>query len=82
MPTMDETHLEAEPLLNDSREFTNLSSFLTQHVLGPGGHNDDVGFRRAIADLDSGVTVFGEFSAKELVEFGVENAISHKLQTK
>ena len=59
----------------------NSGGALTEHVLGAGGADDDLGPHGGDADLDAGVAVLSELTHEELVELGVEDAIGHELQT-
>ena len=70
---------EVEPLLNDSRQLANASALLAQNVLGPGGHDDDLGPGRGDPDFDAGVTILGQLTSQELVQLGFENAVRDKL---
>lgn len=71
---------EVEPLLDDGRQFTDATALLAEDVLGPRGHDDDLGTGRSDADLDAGVAVFGEFAGQELVELSPEHAIGDELK--
>ena len=39
------------PLLDDASQLPDPSAFLSQHVLGPGGHDDDLGSGGSHTDL-------------------------------
>ena len=65
-----------ESLLDQGREFTNSSSLLAENFLGVGCADDDVGDGRSDADFDTRVSLFGQFSLKELIQFGKKHSIS------
>ena len=44
---------EVESLLNDSSQFADSASLLSQNVLGPGGHDDDLCPGRGDSDLNT-----------------------------
>mmetsp|Transcript_15213 Transcript_15213/g.42884 ORF Transcript_15213/g.42884 Transcript_15213/m.42884 type:complete len:280 (-) Transcript_15213:156-995(-) len=70
---------EFESLLHDGGQLADAASVLSQHALGAGGADDDLGSVRGGADLNSGVSVLGQFAIQQLVQFGVEDSISDKL---
>ena len=70
---------EVEPLLDDGGQLTDPSALLSEHILGPGGHDDDLGLGGGDTDLDAGVAILGQLTGQELVQLGFEHAISNEL---
>merc|ERR1711882_18020 len=66
---------EVEPLLDDAGQLPDPPALLSQHVLGPSGHDDDLRPGGSHADLNAGVSILGELSGEELVELGLENSV-------
>ena len=52
---------------------------LTQHVLCPGGPDDNLSAQRRDTDLHAGVSVLCKLSREELIELSVENTVCHEL---
>jgi len=76
---LDGTVGESESLLNDTGQFTNAATVFSQNVLGTGGSDNDFGTVGSRTDLNSSITVFGQFGNQEFVEFGVKDTIGNKL---
>ena len=53
---------------------------LTQHVLRPGGPNDDLCSHGRHTNLHARVAVLSQFSCEELVELGIKYSICDELQ--
>lgn len=70
---------ELEALLDERCELTDAATLLAENLLGVGGADDDVGDGRGNADLNAGVALLSELALEELVQLGVENAISDEL---
>ena len=70
---------EVKSLLNDSRQFPNSSSLLPQHVLSTCGQDDNLRACGRHSDLYTTVAILGQLMGKEPVEFGLEHAVSYKL---
>lgn len=68
------------PLLNDSSQFTDATSLLTQNILCSGGHDDDLGSGWCHTDLNAGVAIFGKLASQELVQFSLEDASGDELK--
>jgi len=66
---------ELEAFLDEGSEFADAASLLSENLLCMCGANDDIGDCRGNADLDTRVTLFGEFTLEEFVELGVENTV-------
>lgn len=73
---------EAETLLDDGSQLADAAAVLTKDVLGAGGTDDDFGALGGDTDLDARVALLGEAAGQELVQLGVENTISDKLDVK
>ena len=50
--------------------------------MGAGSHNDNFGLGWGNTDLNTGVTIFGQFTSQKLVKFGLEDTIGDKLENK
>jgi hypothetical protein len=70
---------ELEPLLDEAGELANAAALLAQNLLGVCCADDDVGHCRGDADLDARITLLGELTLEELVQFGVENTVGDEL---
>lgn len=66
---------ELEALLDERGELANAATLLSENLLCVRGADDDVGNGGRDADLDTGVTLLGEFALEELVELGVEHTV-------
>ena len=64
------------------RQFTNSSAFFSQYILCSGGHNDDFCPSWSNSDFYARVSILGKFASQELIEFGLEDTVSDKLQNK
>ena len=71
--------LEVEPLLDHRREFPDALALLAEHVLRPGGADDDLRAQRRHSHFHARVAVLRELAREELVELGVEEAVGHEL---
>jgi len=72
---IDLTLFVSPSFVDDGGQFSNSSSFLAEHLGWSGGDDDDfagLGF----SDDDAGVSILGEFSLEELVEFGFKETVS------
>jgi hypothetical protein len=76
---LDGTIGESESLLDNTCQFTNAASVLSENVLGSGRSDDDFGTVGGGADLNSSVTVFGKLRNEQFVEFGIEDTIGNEL---
>jgi hypothetical protein len=54
---------------------------LTQHVLSPGGTDNDLCAHGGHADLNTRVAILSQLTSQELVQLGVEHAIRNELQS-
>jgi len=77
---LDGTLGEPEALLDDGGELTDATAVLPQDVLSPGGADDDLGALGGDTDLDTGVALLAQGAGQELVQLGVEDTISDKLE--
>lgn len=76
---LDRLVRETESSLNQSGEFPDSSSLLTEHTSGSGGSDDDLGSNGGNSNLDTGVTILSEDASEKLVELGIEDSILHVL---
>ncbi|GMT20616.1 hypothetical protein PFISCL1PPCAC_11913, partial [Pristionchus fissidentatus] len=67
--------VESESLLDDGGELLDSASALSEHRLGAGGHDDDLGASRGTTDLDTGVAVLGELLHEEVVKLSLEDSV-------
>jgi len=74
--------LEVETLLHHGGQLPNATALLAQHLLGLGGHDDDLSAGGGHTDLHAGVAILGEFASQELVQFSLEDAIGNELGSK
>lgn len=70
---------ELEALLDQAGELADAAALLAEDLLCVGGADDDVGDGRGDADLDARVALLGQLALEELVQLGVEDAISDEL---
>merc|ERR1719305_1407055 len=70
---------EVEPLLDNAGELSDPPALLSEDVLGPGGHDDDLRPGGGHSDLNTGVAILGELPGQELVELSLEDSILDKL---
>ena len=70
---------KVEALLNDRGEFANAAVVLTEDVLGVRGTDDEFGAVRGGADLDSGVSLGGQFGNQEFVQFSIKDTVGDEL---
>jgi hypothetical protein len=70
---------ELESLLDQRGEFANSSSLLAENFLCVGCANDDIGDGGGNADFNTRVSLLGQLTLEELVQFSVEDTISNKL---
>ncbi|KAH3668812.1 hypothetical protein OGAPHI_002567 [Ogataea philodendri] len=75
----DGTWSKLESLLDKRSKLVDSSTLLTKDSLGVGGRDDDLGLGWGDSNLDTGVSLFWEFSAEEFVQLGVEDTVSNKL---
>lgn len=54
----------------------------TKNSLGTSSFDDDLGANRGNPNLNTGVTIFSEYTAQKLVHFSVQNSISNNLRHK
>ena len=73
---------EVEPLLNGAGQLLNPAALLTQDVLGPGGHDDNLRTGRGHTDLNAGVAILGQLLRQQTVKLGLEDTVGHKLKSK
>jgi len=76
---LDASGLEVETLLHHGGQLTDAAALLAQHLLGLGGHDDDLSARGGHTHLHAGVAILGEFTSQELVQFSLEDAIGNEL---
>merc|ERR1739848_369594 len=67
--------LVAPSLVDDSGEFTDSSRLLAENLAWSSGDDDNFAGLR-FSDDDTGVSILGELSLEELVEFGLEETVS------
>jgi len=67
--------LVAPSLVDDSGEFTDSSGLLAENLAWSSGDDDNFAGLR-FSDDDTGVSILGELSLEELVEFGLEETVS------
>lgn len=53
---------------------------LTQHVLRPGGTDNDLCAHGGHADLNTRVAILSQLTSQQLVELGVEHTVCNELQ--
>jgi len=70
---------ELESLLDEGGELADAAALLTENLLSVGSSDDDVGDGGCDADFDAGVALLGKLTLEELVELGVEDAVSDEL---
>jgi len=70
---------EVEPLLNDGGQLANATALLTEHILGLGSLDDNLGALGSNADFNASIALLGELTGEELVQLGVEDTIGNKL---
>mmetsp|Transcript_34612 Transcript_34612/g.83928 ORF Transcript_34612/g.83928 Transcript_34612/m.83928 type:complete len:223 (-) Transcript_34612:36-704(-) len=70
---------KSESLLNDTGQFTDATSILSQHVLGAGGTDDNFGTMGSGTNFDTSVTIFGQFAGQQFIQFRVEDSVSDEL---
>lgn len=70
---------ESESLLDKRHELSDSSAVLTEHLVGVGGSDNNLGLGGGESDLDTGVSLLGELSGEELVELGVEDTVGDDL---
>lgn len=70
------------PLLHDGGQFADATALLAQHVLGLGGHDDDLSAGGCDADLDAGVAILGQLTGQELVQLSLEDSVGDELRTR
>jgi len=68
-----------EPLLDEGGEFADSSTLLAENFLGVGCADDDVGDGGSNSDFYARVSFLSQFTLKEFVQLGVEDAICDKL---
>ena len=73
---------EIESFLYNWSQLTDPPALLTEDILGAGSHNDNFGLGWGNTDLNTGVTIFGQFTSQKLVKFGLEDTIGDKLENK
>lgn len=66
---------ETETSLDQSGEFSDSSTLLTEDTSGSGGSDDDLSSHRGDSDLNTGVSILSQDAGQELVQLSVENAI-------
>ncbi len=71
---------EVEPLLDDGGQLANPAALLSQNVLCPGSHDDDLRLGGSHTHLDTGVAIFGELASQELVQLSLEDSVGDKLE--
>ena len=79
---LDRSLGEVEPLLDDGGELANPAALLSEHVLGAGGHDNDLGPGGRHTDLDTGVAILGQLTSEELVQLGLEHAVGDELEAR
>mmetsp|Transcript_16726 Transcript_16726/g.40130 ORF Transcript_16726/g.40130 Transcript_16726/m.40130 type:complete len:236 (+) Transcript_16726:588-1295(+) len=70
---------EVEALLDHGGQFADSSALLAQHLTSAGGADDDLSPDGRDSDLHPRVSVLGEHTSEELIQLGIEHAVSHKL---
>ncbi|EEQ39044.1 conserved hypothetical protein [Clavispora lusitaniae ATCC 42720] len=70
---------QLESLDNQRSQFVDSSTLLTQNTLGVRSLNNDFSLGVGLSDLNTSVTLFGQFSGEEFVQFGVEDTVSDQL---
>ena len=58
---LDLAVLHLETFLDQGGQLANTLSLLAKNILGAGGQDDDLGTLGGDADLDTGITVLGQF---------------------
>lgn len=71
---------EVESLLDDRGQFSDATTLFSQNRLGASGADDDFCADGSHTDFDARVTVLGEFTGQEFIEFSKEDAIGDKLE--
>ena len=71
---------EVESFLYNRGQLTDPPALLTEDILGAGSHDDNFGLGWGNTDLNTGVTIFGQFTSQKLVKFGLEDTIGDKLE--
>merc|ERR1719262_789918 len=70
---------EVETLLHHRGQLADSASLLSEHILCPGGHDDDLCPGGSHSHLDTAVAILGKFTSQELVQLGLEHAVVHEL---
>ena len=70
---------ELKSLLDEGGELADAAALLAENLLRVGRADDDIGHSGGNTDLDTRVALFGELALKELVQLGIEDAVSDEL---
>lgn len=54
---------------------------LTQHVLCPGGTDDDLGAQGGHTDLHTRVAILSKLTGQQLIQLGIEHAVCNELKS-
>lgn len=76
---LDGALLEAESLLDQRGDLPDSSAALAQDLGGVGGSDNNLGVDGSDSHFHTRVAILGQLLLEELVQFGVENAISDEL---
>lgn len=71
---------EVESLLDDRRELPDAPALLAEHLLRAGRHDYDLSAGGCDANLHPRVAILGQLAGEELVDLGLEDAISDELE--
>mmetsp|Transcript_84588 Transcript_84588/g.117554 ORF Transcript_84588/g.117554 Transcript_84588/m.117554 type:complete len:300 (+) Transcript_84588:60-959(+) len=76
---LDAAFLKLPALLHQAGEFSDAPALLAKHILGPGGTDDDFGTSRSHPNFNTSISILGEFTLKEIIQFGIKDAVGDKL---
>ncbi|EDK37779.2 hypothetical protein PGUG_01876 [Meyerozyma guilliermondii ATCC 6260] len=70
---------QLESLDNQGGQLVDSTSLFSQNTLGVGSLDNNLQLGWGLSDLNTGVTLFSQFSGEEFVQLGVEDTISYQL---
>merc|ERR1719454_51893 len=76
---LDLAVLHLETFLDQGGQLANALCLLAKNILGAGGQDNDLGALGGDADLDTRVTVLGQFTAEKSVQLGLEDSLGDVL---
>ena len=71
---------KVEPLLDNRGQFLDTTALLSQHTLGSSGQDDDFGLVGGRTNINTGISIFSQFTTQKFVQFGLQHALLDELK--